>query len=94
MTAKQARNLKPGDEVFIAQAHYNTPNAVIRTTVRGIDPRARFVRNKDAVGVTVRNGSMWSSDHVHLTEEDAKADIRVILAMRIETLKAELAKWF
>jgi hypothetical protein len=95
MTGKQASKLQPGDEVFVAECHHNpTPSRVFRTTVRGIDPRARFVRNKDAVGVTVRNGSMWSSDHVHLTEEDAKADIRVILAMRIETLKAELAKWF
>jgi hypothetical protein len=94
MTGKQASKLQPGDEVFVAECHYNTPVRVIRTTVRGIDPRARFVLNKDAVGVTVRNGSMWSSDHVHPTEEDAKADIRVILAMRIENLKAELAKWF
>jgi hypothetical protein len=93
MTAAQARKLKPGDEVFIAQCMYAVPVAVLKTTVRGFDERARFVKS-DAVGITVRNGSMWSSDHVHLTEEDAKADIRVILALRIENLKAELSKWF
>ncbi|MEJ7636411.1 MAG: hypothetical protein WKF75_00085 [Singulisphaera sp.] len=93
MTAEQAGKLRPGDVIHAARCMHGCPIAVKKTTFKRIDPRATFVKS-DAVGIEVADGGVWSSDRIHLTEEDAKADIRVILALRIEKLKAELSRWF
>lgn len=88
MTNKQADKLKPGDKVFVSIHIVGVPTAIKAKTIN-------WSRNRFDSGtyMTMVSGDSFAVSEIHHTREDARKRICERLALRIENLQCELAKW-